>query len=143
MATHITTSDDASSAQPLTEDEKRAIFLACERALSGHGPHRPAETLAALAHEAADTPEPDHYGEGAVIEDFEREIASLLGKEAAVFMPSGTMAQQIALRIWSERKNCYDRRLPPALPPGGGRGEGVPVLCTTCAHGSSARQSNC
>src|SRR6185437_1694219 len=30
----------------------------------------------------------------------------LLGKEAAVFMPSGTMAQQIALRVWSERKQC-------------------------------------
>ncbi len=28
----------------------------------------------------------------------------MLGKEAAVFMPSGTMAQQIALRIWSERR---------------------------------------
>src|SRR6185436_5025530 len=28
----------------------------------------------------------------------------LLGKEAAVFMPSGTMAQQIALRIWADRK---------------------------------------
>jgi threonine aldolase len=106
MATQITTSDDHFSAQPLTEDEKRAIFLACERFLFGYGPHRPAETLAALTREAADTPEPDYYGEGAVIEDFEREIAALLGKEAAVFMPSGTMAQQIALRIWSERKNC-------------------------------------
>ena len=31
-------------------------------------------------------------------------MAELLGAEAAVFMPSGTAAQQIALRIWSERK---------------------------------------
>ncbi len=31
-------------------------------------------------------------------------MADLLGKEAAVFMPSGTMAQQIALRIWSDRR---------------------------------------
>src|SRR5262249_22896 len=45
-----------------------------------------------------------HYGSGRLIEDFEHEIAGLLGKEAAVFMPSGTMAQQIALRIWSERR---------------------------------------
>jgi threonine aldolase len=30
-------------------------------------------------------------------------VAGLLGKEAAVFMPSGTMAQQIALRIWADR----------------------------------------
>jgi threonine aldolase len=105
MATQITTTTGDSNA-PLSEDEALAIFLACERFLSGHGPHRPAETLAALAREAAETPEPDHYGEGAVIEDFEREIAALLGKEAAVFLPSGTMAQQIAMRIWSERKNC-------------------------------------
>jgi threonine aldolase len=106
MATQASTSASKAGAQSPAEDETRAIFLACERFLSGYGPHRPAETLAALAREAADTPEPDHYGEGAVIEDFEREIATLLGKEAAVFMPSGVMAQQIALRIWSGRKNC-------------------------------------
>lgn len=50
--------------------------------------------------------EPDHYGEGAFINGFEEEIAKFLDMEAAVFMPSGTMAQQIALRIWSERLNC-------------------------------------
>jgi threonine aldolase len=44
------------------------------------------------------------YGQGALIEDFEREVARLLGKEAAVFMPSGTMAQQIALRIHARRR---------------------------------------
>jgi threonine aldolase len=60
-------------------------------------------TLAALAEEAGADEQSDVYGEGAVIANFEREVAGLLGKEAAVFMPSGTMAQQIALRIWSER----------------------------------------
>lgn len=45
----------------------------------------------------------DFYGTGSIINDFESEIASLLGKEKAVFFPSGTMAQQIALRIWSDR----------------------------------------
>lgn len=29
----------------------------------------------------------------------ERRLADLLGKEAALFFPSGTMAQQVALRI--------------------------------------------
>ncbi len=48
--------------------------------------------------------ESDRYGAGALIEDFERQIATLLGKDSAVFMPSGTMCQQIALRIWSERR---------------------------------------
>ncbi len=45
----------------------------------------------------------DRYGAGEVIEGFERKIAALLGKPAAVFMPTGTMAQQVALRIWSDR----------------------------------------
>lgn len=46
----------------------------------------------------------DRYGEGQVIEEFQKKMAVLLGKEDAVFFPSGTMAQQIALRIW-----CDDR----------------------------------
>lgn len=46
----------------------------------------------------------DNYGTGKLIEDFETKIAKYLGKEASVFFPSGTMAQQIALRIWSDRK---------------------------------------
>ncbi len=47
--------------------------------------------------------EHDVYGEGKLIADFEQKIAALLGKEAAVFMPSGMMAQLSALRIWTER----------------------------------------
>lgn len=45
----------------------------------------------------------DAYGSGDALAAFENRIAAELGKEAAVFMPSGTMAQQIALRVWSER----------------------------------------
>lgn len=44
------------------------------------------------------------YGNGGVIEEFQAKMARLLGKEAAVFFPSGTMAQQIALRIWCDEK---------------------------------------
>lgn len=72
--------------------------------ISGHGPRE----IQAL-HDAVDFArerywQADIYGTGAVIEDFEHKIAELCGKEAAVFFPSGTMAQQIALRIWSDRK---------------------------------------
>lgn len=49
----------------------------------------------------------DVYGKGKLIENFEKEIATTLGKEQAVFLPSGTMAQQIALRIWCESKNKF------------------------------------
>ena len=83
---------------------REQAFKQCERFLSGHGPQRPRAVLAELAAEAGPDEEPDRYGEGSLINDFERDIASLLGKEAAVFMPSGTMAQQIALRIWSDAK---------------------------------------
>jgi threonine aldolase len=48
----------------------------------------------------------DHYGDGEMINGFEREVAGRLGFEAARFMPSGKMAQQIALRVWSERAGC-------------------------------------
>ena len=93
-------------APPATDAERRAIYNRCERFLGGHGPQRPQATLAALAEAVDPDEQADRYGAGELIEGFEQEVASLLGKEAAVFLPSGTMAQQIALRIWSERKQC-------------------------------------
>lgn len=48
---------------------------------------------------------PDTYGEGESLNAFEQSVASLFGFEAGVFMPSGTMAQQIALRQWADEKN--------------------------------------
>ena len=94
------------STDAVTEDERRAIYRRCERFLNGHGPQRPKAMLLALAEATGADEYADGYGEGALIEQFEQEVANLLGKEAAVFMPSGTMAQQITLRIWSERKDC-------------------------------------
>jgi len=60
--------------------------------------------LAELAEFADPTLDADRYGVGDIVERFERRLAAELGKEAAVFMPSGTMAQQIALRIWCDRR---------------------------------------
>ena len=45
---------------------------------------------------------PDLYGKG-VVASLERRFADLLGKPAAVFFPTGTMAQQVVLRAWAER----------------------------------------
>ncbi len=72
--------------------------------VTGHGPRE----INAL-HDAVEFAEgrykvADIYGSGPVIADFEHKISNLCGKEAAVFFPSGTMAQQIALRIWCDRK---------------------------------------
>lgn len=48
--------------------------------------------------------ESDIYGNGKIIEAFQEKMATYLGMESAVFFPSGTMAQQIALRIWCDEK---------------------------------------
>ncbi|WNC02980.1 beta-eliminating lyase-related protein [Streptomyces sp. CGMCC 4.7035] len=44
----------------------------------------------------------DIYGNG-VVAALEKKVAGLLGKEAAAFFPTGTMAQQVALRCWAGR----------------------------------------
>ena len=40
----------------------------------------------------------DQYGEDPSVNRLQDEVASLFGKEAALFLPSGTMANQVALR---------------------------------------------
>ena len=40
----------------------------------------------------------DYYSNGGVVEELEYKFAQLLGKEAAVFMPTGTLANQMAAR---------------------------------------------
>lgn len=83
-----------------------ALRARCTRSLSHHGRDHesPARTLRALAAACGEDVLRDAYGEGELIEGLERDVARLLGHEAAVFLPSGTMAQQIALRIWADRK---------------------------------------
>ena len=67
-----------------------AVWRACERVVAGRS---------AVGRD----PDADTYGTGPSAERLEARVAELLGKEAAVWMPSGTMAQQIALRIHADR----------------------------------------
>jgi threonine aldolase len=76
----------------------------CERWLSSRRPQTCAEELRAAADSLETGARPDRYGEGAVVEDFEQRFAPLLGAQAAVLFPSGTMAQQIALRLHCDRR---------------------------------------
>jgi len=76
----------------------------CERWLSGRRPVAAAHRLRQAADALDPEARPDHYGEGAVVEDFERRVAELLGMEAAMVVPSGTMAQQIALRLHCDQR---------------------------------------
>lgn len=72
----------------------------CARAIHWHGNRTAAELLADIPADLG----VDRYGAGGAVEALEDEIRTLLGKPAAVFMPSGTMAQQIALRIHADRR---------------------------------------
>ncbi len=91
---------------PPVPDEVAARRAAARRGatrfLLGHGDTTPSAWLAELA--GATTEEDlDRYGDGGEVTALEREVAELLGKDAAVLMPSGIMAQQAALRSWADR----------------------------------------
>lgn len=83
------------------DDEWDSLRAACTRWLGGHGSRRDA---AAALRELPPDIEADRYGEGGVVEELESTVAELLDQPAAAFFPSGTMAQQIALRIHADRR---------------------------------------
>jgi threonine aldolase len=77
---------------PVTNDrDADRVWAACERVLG-------------TIHPRDRDPDADRYGTGPAAERLEARVAELLGKETAVWLPSGTMAQQIALRIHAERR---------------------------------------
>jgi len=89
----------------VNERERKRIVAQCERFVTGWtAPRDPAEVFRALAERAG--PPLDVYGGGDSVKRLEARVAGLLGKEAAVLFPSGTMAQQVALRIWCDRHGC-------------------------------------
>ncbi|MDP9072607.1 MAG: beta-eliminating lyase-related protein [Actinomycetota bacterium] len=83
----------------LGEAELAVVRAGCTRFLNGHGVRGAAEMLATIPTGI----ETDRYGSGGVVAELEAEVASLLGKAAALFLPSGTMAQQATLRVHAER----------------------------------------
>ncbi|WP_416873644.1 threonine aldolase family protein [Kitasatospora sp. SC0581] len=119
--------------RPSLPDRRFAALRGCERLLSGARPQSIRERLADLAGpppgaapdpdaagpdrapdpDAAPEPHgapdldgrPDQYGDG-VVRTLEHRVAELLGTEDAAFFPTGTMAQQIALRIHAEAAGC-------------------------------------
>lgn len=72
----------------------------CHTVLPGHRQPTPAETFATMAAWCeANGVAHDTYGDGELLQRFEAKVAGLLGKEAAVFCITGTMAQATALRL--------------------------------------------
>lgn len=78
------------------------LKLHCEKFVPGHMPQKAGEEFALIAEYCKENNfAADVYGAGDLINSFEAKVAKLLGFEAACFMPSGTMAQQIALKIYA------------------------------------------
>jgi len=88
---------DTSDAGPSLEELRGA----CTRFLVGHGRRTP-ETILEEIGEVLDDASGDVYGAGGIVAELESEICALLGKPAAVLMPTGTMAQQVAMRVHAE-----------------------------------------
>jgi threonine aldolase len=92
-----------STSEAYRERVRRTTALrGCDRVLSGIRPASVADQLATMR--AAVDPDllPDLYGEGGAVEAVEGRVADLLGTEAAAFFPTGTMAQQVAVRYGAE-----------------------------------------
>jgi threonine aldolase len=81
------------------DEEIRARRAGCTDSFLGNGLGGPAEMLASIPPDV----QADVYGEGGAVADLEQHVADLLGKPAAVFLPSGTMAQGATLRVHADR----------------------------------------
>jgi threonine aldolase len=92
------------AASPDSAAELAALRATCTRFLTGHGAGRAADLLATIPPDTVT----DRYGDGGAVTELENEIMLVLGKPAAVFLPSGTMAQQAVLRVHADRR---DRRV--------------------------------
>ena len=91
----------------------RAAFRSCDRTVFWRMTS-PGDDLARLAKacEELGIDQWDRYGSRGAVTMLETRVAELLGKPAALFVPSGTMAQQAVLRIWCDRTGSRRVALP-------------------------------
>ena len=71
--------------------------------LHAHDRRAPAHRLRRLLERVGDD-EPDVYGAGGAVTRLEERLAVLLGKDAAVLVPTGSMASQVALRLHADAR---------------------------------------
>ncbi|WP_078496056.1 threonine aldolase family protein [Streptomyces sp. LaPpAH-108] len=95
------------SEEPSLRERRAAALRGARRVLSRAGWRGTLRERLAHLQEAApgvyDLDEPtDLYGDR-IVAALEERVAALLGTEAAAFFPTGTMAQQVALRCWAAR----------------------------------------
>lgn len=100
MDARLATEAERSPAGRLSPVEVQSLRRSCRRFLHGAGLRLASDVLRDIPPDTVT----DVYGAGGVVAELEREVATLLGKQAAVFMPSGVMTQQIALRIHADHR---------------------------------------
>ncbi len=84
----------SSSAAPRSDTLFRSVDLQADGlALS---PSEYTVLLSKLVEESP--PRPDYYSNGGAVEELERRFAAILGKQAAIFLPTGTLANHLAIR---------------------------------------------
>jgi threonine aldolase len=66
---------------------------------SGDGIHHTPAEYAALLQKLSTTIEPDEYSLGGVVAKLEESVAAALGKETAVWLSTGTLANHLAVRL--------------------------------------------
>jgi threonine aldolase len=83
----------------------RAAASARTAAVSSRAHRSPAQVFADLARicDELGIEDWDAYGEGGAVQRLEEELIETFDVEAAAFFPSGVMAQQVALRIHTDR----------------------------------------
>ena len=92
----------------------RTASRSCPDAVSGQVFRSPAQAFADLARSCAELgiEDWDVYGESGPVGRLESELVGLFGVEGAAFFPSGIMAQQVALRVHTDRAGIRRVALP-------------------------------
>ena len=96
LAASIPFVSTAGTPEVFSEESERVYFI------NDGYLYKPTEYLAKLQEINKTNPiERDFYGEGGTIDKLIRKFIAVTGKEACIYMPSGTMANQLAIHVLS------------------------------------------
>lgn len=104
-----------SDSPPTREERFKDAARAAKKRIPGRAPTSPAVEMQEIASAIGTLAEPeewDRYVESGPVAVLEHEVTELLGKPAAAMFPSGIMAQQALLRVWTDRQSSRRVALP-------------------------------
>lgn len=73
-----------------------------KKKLTGHKQNKLTDIYSELTEYSKSIEDIDQYGAGPFLNDFEQHMAKRVGMESALFLPSGVMAQLIAVKIYAD-----------------------------------------